>query len=388
MKKEPSTKFGLILFKNTDNIGDDIQSYAQSQFLPHIDYFIDREEIGTFISDQKEKVNCIMNSWWLSKRSNWPPSPYINPLPVSMHLRNTEEQGPTYLQGLGMDWFKQHEPIGLRDDLVKEYFDDAKVANYFSGCMTLTIKKQKNLKTKNYICVNDLDQALVQKIKENTNLEVKEMCHDISPIENSQLTWEERKKKVEEHLSTYQQATCVITSRLHCTLPCLAIEVPVLLIYDDDNQDVVNRMKLYSALCNHITKKESNTNFNKIKEYIDNPLKNPEEYKTYRKTLSNKCINFIKNAKYEVVSDKEYQTYEKKKVKDLKEQAENLYFDVEELQYQKNYYQKKAYELEELKRKNEILEKTLAALYQTKRYRYAEKLRKLLGMNRKARKQQ
>lgn len=43
MKTSKKPKYGLIVFKNTDNIGDDIQSYAQSQFLPHIDYVIDRE---------------------------------------------------------------------------------------------------------------------------------------------------------------------------------------------------------------------------------------------------------------------------------------------------------------------------------------------------------
>ena len=35
-------KYGLLVFKETDNIGDDIQAYAAERFLPKVDYYIDR----------------------------------------------------------------------------------------------------------------------------------------------------------------------------------------------------------------------------------------------------------------------------------------------------------------------------------------------------------
>lgn len=47
-------KYGLLYYKDTDNIGDDIQSYATSQFLPRIDYLIDREKIELFTPSKKE----------------------------------------------------------------------------------------------------------------------------------------------------------------------------------------------------------------------------------------------------------------------------------------------------------------------------------------------
>lgn len=383
MKTSKEPKYGLIVFKNTDNIGDDIQSYAQSQFLPHIDYVIDREQIDSFVPDNNEIVNCIMNAWWLNKRTNWPPSPYINPLPVSMHMRNTEEDSPTYLDGMGMQWFKKYEPIGLRDDLVKKYLDEAGVKNYQSGCMTLTIKKNPKLKTKPYICVNDIDEELLKKLKEFTNIEIKIMKHDINPQETAKLTWEERKKRVQKLLDTYQQAICVITSRLHCTLPCLALEVPVLLIYNDENQDVINRMHLFLECCNHISKKESIENFDKIKEYIEKPPQNPEKYKEFRKSLTDKCQDFVKNAKVGKISDEEYIKFKNNHMNDIKRQAEELYFDKEELQYQRNYYRKEFYAIDGLERKIDNLEKELDQIYQSKRWRYSEKLRKILRLNRK-----
>lgn len=383
MKTSKEPKYGLIVFKNTDNIGDDIQSYAQSQFLPHIDYVIDREQIDSFVPNDNEIVNCIMNAWWLNKRTNWPPSPYINPLPVSMHMRNTEEDSPTYLDGMGMQWFKKHEPIGLRDDLVKKYLDAAGVKNYHSGCMTLTIKKDPKLKRKSYICVNDIDETLLEKLQQSTDLEIKIMKHDVDAEESKKLTWEERKERVKKLLDTYQQAACVITSRLHCTLPCLALEVPVLLIYDDENQDVINRMHLFLDCCNHISKKESIENFEKIKDYIANPPQNPEKYKEFRKSLTDKCQRFIKNAKTGKISDEEYQKFKKNHMNDIKRQAEELYFDKEELQYQRNYYRKQAYAVDGLERRIKKLEGKLNSIYQSKRWRYIEKLRTILGMNRK-----
>ena len=81
-------KYGILFFKETDNIGDDIQTYTAKRFLPHIDYLVEREELNNFIPDKKEYVSVIMNGWYLHNKANWPPSPYINPLLHSVHLTN------------------------------------------------------------------------------------------------------------------------------------------------------------------------------------------------------------------------------------------------------------------------------------------------------------
>ena len=41
-------EYGLVVFNHTDNLGDDIQSYAAMQFLPKVDYLIDREAMDVF----------------------------------------------------------------------------------------------------------------------------------------------------------------------------------------------------------------------------------------------------------------------------------------------------------------------------------------------------
>ena len=36
-------KYGLVVFKETTNLGDDIQSYSIKKMLPQVDYYIERE---------------------------------------------------------------------------------------------------------------------------------------------------------------------------------------------------------------------------------------------------------------------------------------------------------------------------------------------------------
>lgn len=52
-------KYGLIYYKNTHNLGDDILSYVGKKFLPKVDYYIDREHLDVFIPDEKEYVATI-----------------------------------------------------------------------------------------------------------------------------------------------------------------------------------------------------------------------------------------------------------------------------------------------------------------------------------------
>lgn len=42
-------KYGVIVYRDSWNIGDDIQSYAASKLLPRVDEYIDREHLNTFL---------------------------------------------------------------------------------------------------------------------------------------------------------------------------------------------------------------------------------------------------------------------------------------------------------------------------------------------------
>lgn len=108
-------KYGLIYYKETDNIGDDVQTYVVKRFLPHVDYYIDRESLNCFIPEEKEYVSVIMNGWFLYNKLAWPPSLYINPLLISIHFTSLEkiDVGEEYLKGFGRRVSKEKGNCGM-----------------------------------------------------------------------------------------------------------------------------------------------------------------------------------------------------------------------------------------------------------------------------------
>ena len=168
-------KYGLLYFKETANIGDDIQTYAAKRFLPRVDYWIDRENLNCFVPDKKELVSVIMNSWYIHNKAAWPPSPYINPLITSAHFTTESlyDIGGDYLTDAGLEYLKKYEPIGSRDSATNNLLKEKGIQTFFSGCMTLTINRFNNVKKEDYICIVDTNQDVIDKVKESTNKEIR-----------------------------------------------------------------------------------------------------------------------------------------------------------------------------------------------------------------------
>ena len=93
-------------------------------------------------------------------------------------------------------------------------------------------------------------------------------------------------------LETYANAGLVITSRLHCALPCIAMGTPVVFVGAYDN----SRFQGLGNLVNHIFIDERG----RIKDVEilmdkDNNLVNPSAHLQLAKALSQTCHNFIRN---------------------------------------------------------------------------------------------
>lgn len=288
-------KYGLLYYKDTDNIGDDIQSYAASQFLPKIDYMIDREHLNEFVPKKKEYVKTIMNAWYIHDKFNFGISPYINPLLISMFFKNFPYTsgitvGMDYINDNVKDILKKYGPVGTRDFHTQKMLNNLKVDNYFSGCMTLTINKFDNITQGEYIVVNGLTNEEIEYIKSKTNRKIIKFQQDIEKGSLSDESWEKRKKRVIDVLKLYQGAHMVITNKLHCSLPCLALETPVLLLYDKSFAENKDRIGTYKEYLNYIDRNK----FMSQKINFENPKKNPDKYLEIRKKLMKECNEFIK----------------------------------------------------------------------------------------------
>lgn len=291
-------KYGLLLFKETNNIGDDIQTYAASRFLPRIDYIIDREHIEEFVPKKREYVSTIMNAWYVHNIYNFDFSPYINPLYISMFFKRFPYTdgvtiGVDYLTNNIKDSLKKYGPVGCRDIHTKKIMDEIGVDSYFSGCMTLTLDRLNDEPREDYIVTVGLSKEEVKYIKTKTKRQVIVFKQDVAYGSFKDETWNERKKRVEEILDLYGKAHMVITTKLHCSLPCLAIGTPVLLLYDTSFPENKDRIGTYIQYLNYVDRNEfMSKNFD-----FEKPIKNKNKHLKLRNELIKKCQTFIENSK-------------------------------------------------------------------------------------------
>ena len=285
-------KYGLIVFSKTDNLGDDIQSYATMTHLPHIDYIIERENMDNFVPNDNHIVAVIMAGWFLYSHLNWPPSPYIYPLNISMHfdtyyskyLGNSLEKNMV-LEGYGAQWLNSNGPVGVRDYFTLNLLSGFGISSYFSGCITTTLKKFPNVTKHNEIVAVDVSPQIIEYVQQHSNKKVIVKTHK---IKLELIPLRERFQLVEEYLKLYQGASLVITSRLHAALPCLALGTPVLFVKDTK---FFNRIGTYMPYVHN--EFEYNILHSDFHYDFDNPLGNPTSYLNIQSFINDACSDFV-----------------------------------------------------------------------------------------------
>ncbi len=314
-------KFGVMMHKNTQNIGDDIQTYAAARLLPEVSYFLDRENLDSFKTDDGKPAAVIMSAWYMWHKWNWPPSEYILPLFVGMHYTDNDiakqDGSPVktqFLQGLGGQYMNAYAPVGCRDSFTERTFKDLGIDAYFSGCITLTLPKQPIITPqREYICCTDVTEPIIKRARaltENTDIEIKTVKH-YKDYRNSTASWAEREQAVKELLTVYQNAKCVITRRLHCALPCLAMGVPVLVINDIKEGADIRFEPYYEQLYNCSQQQFISGEY----DYdITDPPKNPDSYLPLREDLLKKVAGFVEKYKDADISADELRLFSKEQI--------------------------------------------------------------------------
>lgn len=257
-------KYGLFTYdenKKFFNVGDNIQSLAAKQYLPQVDTFINREHLADY---KGEKTQVIMNGWFTHNIHNWIPSDAIEPLFVSFHINNTA--APFMLSEKGIAYLKKHEPIGCRDQFSVDTLKAKGINAYFTGCLTLTLDSYKvddTLRGEDIYIVDPLYsypswekvtydwKRFLRSIQNGNIFKIhKKQKHIANFISEDLLksaiyvnqeppsktyTDEQKFAMAEDLLHKYAKAKLVITSRIHCALPCLAMGTPVIFVNGFDS---------------------------------------------------------------------------------------------------------------------------------------------------------
>lgn len=278
------TKYGLFVYNGTDNLGDEIQSLAARQFLPQVDYFIDRDLL-TVADEDSEEIKVIMNGWYIHSRNGAiaQPNPRIKGLVTSMHI--TPSVKPVMLQGVWREYLTQYGPVGCRDFYTLGAVRKAGLNAFFSGCMTLTLNRPEVERDHDLVLINDTPEKIAQSISAKTKKKTKYLCHSGYAETNIDL----RFKKAEELLRLYASASCVVTSRLHCALPCLAIGTPVLLVNTALDSERFAGLSSFVWSCTN----DQFLNENRFFYDVNDPLPNPVAHLPFREQLTERAKAFI-----------------------------------------------------------------------------------------------
>ena len=226
-------KNAVLLYKKSRNIGDDIQGLAALKLLDQPDVeILDRESLSAPGTDEPLKLLC--NGWFMDKAENWPPAENIDPYFISFHIAKFPGIRRLMLREDLVPYYKKHEPIGCRDHETSRLLEAIGVKTYFSGCATLTLPRP-DVDRSNEIVVSDLfindiltgdyaKKVSYKLIPEEYHKDVRLVTH-VRPHGN--VSVEQRINDAQELLNIYARAKMVVTSRIHCALPCLALGTPV-----------------------------------------------------------------------------------------------------------------------------------------------------------------
>jgi hypothetical protein len=317
--------YALMVYKARPdyNVGDYIQSLAAARYLPRIDKYINREKLSAYAG---EEVKLIMNGWFMHHPENWPPSPQIHPLLTSFHINSEAKQA--MLTKEGIDWLAKHSPVGCRDLYTLETIQELGIPAYHSNCLTLTLNNQWNYRTNDIYFVDVLWQVpdwnsifssprslattvvkgnlmrgsardrLMRMIFDTELLRTAKTLHHYHPARHTET---ERFEMANCFLEKFATAKLVVTSRLHCALPCLAYGTPVLFVDGGfERSEDHCRLSGVTSLFNTISiandgRITANFNWNGKPISSEFDLPNPTTYQQFVPVLQQACTSFINN---------------------------------------------------------------------------------------------
>ncbi len=233
-------KYGVLTYKpefgylknHLYNIGDNIQSIAIRSLYKNMGIQDDQiVEINKYSLNDYEGPYLLLpmsNFCALDTPGMFPLSQKIIPVYISFHLANKE------VPECYVAHFKKYEPIGCRDRYTLENMRAHGIEAYLSGCITATLSKRSNNKRHRIFFV-DTPDSLEPYIPDEIKDKVEYLSH-VDHYKNIPLLEEELadiQTTAENRLELYrEEAALVVTSRLHCASPCIAMGIPTIMVHN------------------------------------------------------------------------------------------------------------------------------------------------------------
>ena len=237
--------------KNRDtaniNLGDYVQTLAVEsfcdRFFPDAErILLDRDELAFY----KGKPALVIMQGWFSFPGNldFLPSPDLIPVFVGTHFTMDIRDDLVSPSGDFFRRFRDQE-IGCRDRSTMHFLRAAGWNAYFSRCLTLTFPRRTDRPGKqNKIFWVDVPESfqgmLPPAFRRNVEI-VHQRKGQYQPGKESFF-----RRQAADLLGKYRdEAACVVTTAIHCAMPCAAMGIPVLFLKKNLESTVFER---WSAL--------------------------------------------------------------------------------------------------------------------------------------------
>ena len=162
----------------------------------------------------------VMNGWFMDGNS-WPPSDVLRPVFVGFHV------APDSRDAIAKhaEYLKRYEPIGTRDVGTADFLNTLGIKTEVTYCMSLTFPRRIVEPAGGKVIIVDGDLIEVPSTLRRRSIKVK---HRVATVRNAT-----KLQYARDLVEFYRDhARLVITTRLHCALPCIALGIPVVFFGD------------------------------------------------------------------------------------------------------------------------------------------------------------
>lgn len=220
-----------------NNIGDVFQAMAAADNLPRVDLYLDRENLQS--ASNEGPILLIANGWYMHDYSAFPPPENITPVYASVHFSGSQ----ILASECNREHFRKYGPVGARDYKTLFMLRAAGIPSYFSGCFTLGLKpRPEGGRKRQLLVVDGVDHPLkdeeLQRLSSVFGCEAEHLSNDPLSVKGDFGAYTKSAlQQAEQTLSTYCSATHVVTTKIHCALPCMAMGVPVTLVHPHPEEE-------------------------------------------------------------------------------------------------------------------------------------------------------
>jgi hypothetical protein len=229
--------FGVLSYSSSINLGDEVQSLSCAQYLPQVDFTVDRDT-GTSTGGGK----VLLTGWFDGQYTAFPPPHTCETKALSIHVNERpkdatyERLSPQNKPGI-LDhtafWAKQKGQILCRDEHTAKLMKERGMNACFGGCLTMTLERDLPQASKEFILVVDAHVQAKDYFEAVVPEHIRRKAtYVIQNTEEVGLSHAEKMERASKFLLQLQRATLVITSRLHTVLPArFAFNVPTVFIF-------------------------------------------------------------------------------------------------------------------------------------------------------------